>query len=167
MICLLPFVFMIHELEEIIMSHAWLRRNREKICRRFPFLRDKIDFLGSPPFILAVAEEFLIITSATVSALVTGGALFWYCCLLAFSLHLLLHIGQSIAMKSYIPAIATSILCLPYCIACIATAGRQYSLAENVVMGAASLVLCVVNIWLMHKLTPVLWRFISSGKKQK
>ena len=32
---------------------------------------------------------------------------------MAFALHLLLHIGQSILLRKYIPALITSILCFP------------------------------------------------------
>jgi len=33
---LLPFVFMIHEYEEIIMFRHWIDRNREELRKRFP-----------------------------------------------------------------------------------------------------------------------------------
>ena len=33
---LLPFVFMVHECEEIIMFRHWIDRNREELRKRFP-----------------------------------------------------------------------------------------------------------------------------------
>ena len=56
---LLPFVFMIHEYEEIIMFRRWIDRNREELRKRFPksnrFLPDEeFSIIPLPPLPLVL-----------------------------------------------------------------------------------------------------------------
>ena len=89
LIALLPFVFMLHDFEEIIMFKPWLQKNRDEVKRRFPRI-DKIlqhnhDQLSTSAYAVAVLHEFLII------ALITYGSLFfdlyhwWFAAFAAFS----------------------------------------------------------------------------------
>lgn len=67
-------------------------------------------------FALAVFEEFILVLSITLLAYFTQSRtleLVWLGGFVAFALHLLLHIGQSILLHKYIPALITSILCFP------------------------------------------------------
>ena len=65
---------------------------------------------------LAIFEEFILVLSITLLAyLIQSRALelVWLGGFVAFALHLLLHTGQSILLRKYIPALITSILCFP------------------------------------------------------
>ena len=106
---------MLHEFEEMVMLPAWIEKNEKELSRRFPALRSKLSFLQSPAFGIAVCEEFVIISACTMATIITGNMLFWYICLLAFSLHFVAHIIQFFIIRKYIPAIVSTVLCLPYC----------------------------------------------------
>ena len=114
LIYLLPILFMLHEFEEMVMLPAWIEKNEKELSRRFPALRSKLSFLQSPAFGIAVCEEFVIISACTMATIITGNMLFWYICLLAFSLHFVAHIIQFFIIRKYIPAIVSTVLCCPH-----------------------------------------------------
>jgi hypothetical protein len=119
LIWLFPIVFMIHEFEEIIFMRWWVKRNRENILIKFPKLGKRIlgqfNVVSTEAFSLIVAEEFLIVSVIVVFSALTGNYDLYAGLILAFSIHLLTHIIQSIALKSYTPAIITTLLTGIFC----------------------------------------------------
>lgn len=116
---LLPFFFLLHELEEILMVHRWIEKNGAAMHKRFPRLRYLIrnmKGMTTRRFATIAFEEFLIVSTCTFVSLQTGDLEAWYCCLAAFSIHLFVHIIQFIVWRRYIPAIVSTVFCLPYCI---------------------------------------------------
>ena len=116
---LLPFFFLLHELEEILMVHRWIEKNGAAMHRRFPRLRyliRKIEEMTTRRFATIAFEEFLIVSACTFVSQQTGDLRAWYSCLAAFSIHLFVHIIQFIVWRRYIPAIVSTVFCLPYCI---------------------------------------------------
>ena len=113
---LFPIIFIFHDMEEIIGLGAWLRKNLTLIQEKYPFfLRTYKDF-STEGFALAVAEELVLCIALSAAALYTDSELIWYLWLGAFigcDLHFLIHIGQSLIIRKYIPALLTSIICLP------------------------------------------------------
>ena len=120
LIALLPFVFMIHDFEEIIMFAPWLAKNRDEVGRRFPridkILRNHHDQLSSSAYAVAVMHEFIIISIITYASLYADTYHWWFGAFAAFSLHLLVHIGQWLIYGKYVPVVVTSFLALPYCL---------------------------------------------------
>ena len=119
LICLFPVVFMLHDFEEIIMQQRWMERNADELSRRFPVLRKQImqlRELSTTGFVIAVAEEFIIISGVSVYAVLSQHYFLWMALFLAFGIHLLVHVGQFVLLRKYIPAIVTSLLCLPYAV---------------------------------------------------
>ena len=60
---LLPFVFMVHEYEEIIMFRRWIDRNREELRKRFPkiesfFTRRGVFDYSTSTFAVGTAHVF-------------------------------------------------------------------------------------------------------------
>lgn len=162
LIYLLPIMFMLHEFEEMVMLPAWIEKNEKELSRRFPELRSKLSFLQSPAFGIAVCEEFVIISACTMATIITGNMLFWYICLLAFSLHFVAHIIQFFIIRKYIPAIVSTVLCLPYCVMAISAGQEQYSNVENALLGVLSLVICIANLCLMQIVTPRIYKWIKN-----
>lgn len=162
LIYLLPILFMLHEFEEMVMLPAWIEKNEKELSRRFPALRSKLSFLQSPAFGIAVCEEFVIVSACTMATIITGNMLFWYICLLAFSLHFVAHIIQFFIIRKYIPAIVSTVLCLPYCVMAISAGQEQYSNVENVLLGILSLVICIANLCLMQIVTPRIYKWIKN-----
>ena len=64
---LLPFVFMVHEYEEIIMFRRWIDRNREELRKRFPkiesfFTQRGVFDYSTSTFAVGTAHEFILIS---------------------------------------------------------------------------------------------------------
>lgn len=121
LIALLPIVFMIHDLEEIIMFEPWLTKNREELNRRFPKMerfmaKNSLFDLSTSAFAVAVMQEFLLISAATFVSLYFDDYSVWFAAFMAYFVHLFMHIGQWVLFRKYVPVIITSILTMPYCI---------------------------------------------------
>ena len=120
MMLLLPIVFMFHDFEEIIMFRWWLRKNRSQLQQRFPsvekFLaKRKMFSYSTAAFSVAVMHEFLLISLVSYAGIFSASPKWWFASFMAFFIHLIVHIMQWIAYRTYIPMIITSILALPYC----------------------------------------------------
>ncbi|MDE6252872.1 MAG: HXXEE domain-containing protein [Lachnospiraceae bacterium] len=83
-------------------------------------------------FALAVFEEFIVCIVFSALALYTKAEffmLFWLGAFITCTLHFIVHIIQAIIVRKYIPALMTSIICLPISIwiisECISTLDCQ------------------------------------------
>jgi len=116
-IWLFPILFIAHDMEEIIGMRMWVVRNGDSISRRFPKTALIFNNFSTEGFALAVAEEFALILIICCLALseIRICELIWLGTFIAFTLHLVVHIGQAIVIRKYIPSLATSIIMLPIC----------------------------------------------------
>jgi len=119
LIWLFPIVFMIHEFEEIILMRWWVAKNKEHILDKYPKLGKQVigqlGALSTESFSLIVAEEFLIVSFIVVYSAFTSNYDLYIGLILAYSVHLLTHLIQSIVLRSYTPAIITTILTGIFC----------------------------------------------------
>lgn len=153
----LPLLFIFHDFEEIIFIQPWLRKNGAHLSSRFPALSAR--FLGqtasltTSAFALGVAEEFLIICAITITAYMTGWYYLWLGTFIAFTIHLVIHIGQAVIFKGYVPSLITSILCLPVCTVIIVNfiASTQASLPYVALFSSIAFILMLLNLALIHK----------------
>lgn len=152
-IWLLPAVFMIHDFEEIVMMRAWVQRNRAQLSRRLPRFLPHFESLSTASFALAVAEEFLLLVLITVLAVELGWVLLWMCTLLAFGVHLVVHVGQWLAFRRYVPTVITSALALLYCIPAFFAVQARYRFGAGELLLTTLLVLValVINLLLVHR----------------
>lgn len=115
-IWLFPLLFIFHDLEEIIGFIPWLQRNERLLAKKATAILKTHKDLSTEGFALAVAEEFVVVFFVSFFAIFYHTRflyLIWLGGFIAFALHLVLHILQAIWIRRYIPALATSILCLP------------------------------------------------------
>lgn len=151
---LLPLFFLLHELEEILMVCPWIKKNSTAMRRRFPkaerIIR-KMEQMTTQKFAVIATEEFLIVSTCTFVSLQTGNLTAWYCCLAAFGIHLIAHIVQFILWRGYIPAIVSTVFCLPYCIWAIQDTYRFFSPHELYLYALLGTILGGANLWNMHK----------------
>ncbi len=115
-IWLFPLLFIFHDLEEIIGFMPWIERNEKLLAKKASFILNTHKDLSTEGFALAVAEEFVVVFFVSFFAIFYHTRflyLIWLGGFVAFALHLVLHILQAIWIRRYIPALATSILCLP------------------------------------------------------
>ena len=113
---MLPLLFIFHDMEEIIGLVPWIHLNETLLTQKAPAILKIHKGITTEGLALAVFEEFIIVLSITLLAYSSQSRaleLVWLGGFVAFALHLLLHIGQSILLRKYIPALITSILCFP------------------------------------------------------
>lgn len=111
-----PLLFIFHDMEEIIGLVPWIHFNETLLAQKVPTILKIHKGVTTKGFALAVFEEFILVLSITLLKYFTQSRVFeliWLGGFVAFALHLLLHIGQSILLRKYIPALITSILCFP------------------------------------------------------
>lgn len=116
-ILLFPILFAFHELEEIIGFPLWASRNTSFFVCQAPDLLNTYKDCTSRGFALAALEEYILYL--VLCALACSGyaplqfQALWFGAFIAFALHLILHIGVSLAFSGYVPSLITSLLCLP------------------------------------------------------
>ncbi len=150
---LLPFFFLLHELEEILMVCPWIKKNSTAMHRRFPKFKPvirKMEQMTTLKFAAIATEEFLIVSACTIVSIQTGNPAAWYCCLTAFGIHLIAHVAQFIVWRGYIPAITSTALCLPYCIWAIHETAPILSLNEQLFYTVLGTLLGGLNLIAMH-----------------
>ena len=116
----LPIVFMLHDFEEIIMFKPWMNANRAALEKRLP--APAVNILAShgnistSAYALAVAEEFIVLSALTLLAVEFELYVFWAGMMLGFFIHLLIHVGQFLVYRKYVPVILTSLPAGLYCL---------------------------------------------------
>ena len=159
---LFPLAFIIHDGEEIATQHKWMQTHKETLVHRFPFAKPMVEHLSglsTKAFTIAVMEELALILIATIC--IFAGIPFatevWAIMFMAFSIHLLIHVGQGIIVRGYVPGLITSVLMLPYAYIGMTNVCEIFSATELLTYGAVGIVAMVANLafahWLGYKLT--------------
>jgi hypothetical protein len=165
---LLPLVFMLHDFEEILMMKTWLAHNAAELQRRFPRLAEKMlphfSSLSTSAFALAVAEEFVLISIFSVAAVEFQWYAWWAGLLLAFFLHLLVHMGQFLVWGKYIPTVVTSLPAGLYCIWALQAVMARTGLDWKQIVPSFGVMtgMMLANLWAVHRLA--VWFEAHSGE---
>ena len=117
----LPVVFMVHDFEEIIMFERWLREHRAELSVRFPRFERFVAQQGlfgcsTSAFSVGVLHEFVWLSATSLCGVYFEAYGLWFAAFMGYSVHLLIHVGQWVIYRGYIPCIITTGLTLPYCI---------------------------------------------------
>lgn len=151
----LPILFIFHDFEEIIFIKPWIRRNKKHLSVRFPKLSKKLlshfDTITTSAFALGVAEEFMIISAITAASLAANWYWLWIGMLFVFTLHLIMHCIQALILRKYVPAIITSIICLPICFLMIANIVKFIPLGTAILYTVLCMVIILINLVIIHK----------------
>lgn len=154
---LFPLIFIFHDMEEIIGFGIWLEKNKYILKTKYPKIAKTYQNFSTEGFALAVFEELILCIFFCAIAVITDMNCIWYIWLgsfIACTLHFVIHVGQSIAMKQYIPATITSIICLPFSIWIIYKCSLQ--IMDNFYIAAifiiAGIVIVAVNLKLAQKM---------------
>ncbi len=125
-----PLLFIFHDLEEIIGMKRFVTRNADMLQRRYPFLYKRLRRFTTEGFALAVMEELVVFTVLALAALYFDNSLswnIWFGGFVGLAAHYVMHIGQALLIRRYIPALITSVICLPISVLILY---RSYSLIE-------------------------------------
>lgn len=152
---LFPMIFIFHDFEEIIFMEHWISRNRHYLYERFPMLSKKLlphfDNITTSSFAFGVAEEFILISIITIFSYVMSIYSLWMGLFIAFTLHLIIHCVQTLIVKKYIPAIVTSIICLPICIYIINHMMKLFTINTVILYSILGFIIMVINLVIIHK----------------
>ncbi len=150
-----PLLFVIHEVEEVLVQHRWMKAHRADLERRFPWSHNilaHLSSLGRRAFAIAAFEELLVLSLATCYVLVGGTCSMqvWSALFMAFSLHLLVHVAQAVAVGGYVPGLATSLLLLPFAAYGLWSIWLAMGCLEFMAWGLAGVAFMVANLRLAH-----------------
>ena len=150
---LFPIIFMLHEIEEIIGFRLWLCNN-STIVEKYKRLSSLSQNFSNEGFALAVLEEYILCVIITGISIFLKVYLVWIGAFIAFSLHLLIHIIQSVIIKKYIPALISSIVLLPISIFLISRVilAFGYTAFQIVISSVACIIIMVLNLFFVHKI---------------
>ena len=151
----LPILFIVHDAEEVFMQHRWIKAHRESLIVKFPKLRPlilQLSKIGTKAFAIAALEELLILILATCYVLVGGpwALQIWASLFLAFSIHLAVHIAQAIAVRGYVPGLATSLPLLAYAYIGTHSLWLVMSLSELLILSIVGVAVMAANLKLAH-----------------
>ena len=156
LVLMLPLVFMVHDFEEIIFFKKWLKNNKDNLILRFPKIAKKLlphfENISTASFSLAVAEEFILLSTISIYAIYSEKYLLWYVFFIGFFIHIIIHIIQWIVYRRYIPCIVTSFLVLPYCIYTFVKIHEWglWGMYEQIIWGSVGFIIIVLNLFLIH-----------------
>lgn len=150
-----PILFIFHDFEEIIFIKAWMNKNRHYLSKKYPVLSKKLlphfENITTSSFALGVAEEFMLISIVTIISYILNWYGLWIGLFAAFTLHLLLHCFQALIIGKYVPAVVTSVICLPVCMYIIKLIIQSFPLNTIILYSVFGITIMAVNIIIIHK----------------
>ena len=165
---LLPILFIFHDMEEIV-GIGWFYSKNQWLFERYPKLLKPHHGLTHMGFSAAVYEEFIPFFGVSLLAYYfPGQVLFalWFGIFLALTGHFVIHIGQAIAIRKYIPCIVTSLICLPISIVILvkSSAFIEWN-AFAVALVISGILLMLANFRLAHAVMHYINKKIETEKK--
>ena len=165
-IWLLVVIFIFHDMEEVVGIKSWIRRNYGRVVARFPSsarILAPYKEITTAGMAMAVYEELILLILICLLADLTMNPILlgiWFGGLLGFTLHLFIHIAQALLIRSYIPALYTSILSIPPSIYLIVRSVPFIPMGASSIIGIIIGILGVaVNLKIAHM---VGWRYQRS-----
>ena len=158
-IWIFPILFIVHDMEEIIGFGLWLAKNRVFLDDKYPNISNQYKPYSTEGMAAAVMEEMILCLGICIVSRFTEFYGLWLGTFVAYTIHLVVHIGQSIVIRKYIPAVITSIICLPISIWFIASsiALLFYSAGSVIVYSLIGIVAIAGNLkvahWIIHVFT--------------
>ena len=145
---LFPSIFILHELEEILLFPRFMRRN--------PKLQQQFLAVTFTPFRFnaIVCQEFILLLIILGLSIYFESFDFYITVIIAYVYHVIGHIIQSIFLRQYVPGVLSGIITGGYCTYQIydAVSTNHWLLAYSFI----TLLLIVVNIVLCFKILQML-----------
>lgn len=166
-IWIFPILFIFHDMEEIIGLGLWLQKNKAFLDKKYPQISRTYGSYSTEGMAAAVMEELILCLSICIVSRMTGAYGVWLGALIAYAFHLLIHMGQSLILKQYIPAVLTSVLCLPCSIGLIwvSVCTLSYSISQLLFYGLLGIVIVAGNLKLAHAVMNAFTRRLTASKE--
>ena len=145
---LFPSIFMLHELEEILLFPRFMRRN-QKLQQQF------LEAAFTPfRFNAIVCQEFILLLIVLGLSIYFENFDFYITVIIAYVYHVIGHIIQSILLQQYVPGVLSGIITGGYCTYQIydAVLANYWLLAYSFI----TLLIIIVNIVLCFKVLQIL-----------
>lgn len=167
LIWMLPILFIVHDMEEIMGFGLWRQKNQKMLEEKYPKIGNVYREYSTEGMAAAVMEEMILCLLVCCIARGTGFYGIWLGTFIAYTLHLLVHMGQSIIVRQYIPALATSILCLPLSVwfLIISIQNLDYSVGEIFLWSLAGTVMVAGNLKFAHVILHAFTRKFAGKEK--
>ena len=154
-ILLLPIIFIFHDMEEVVGFGYFFKKNPD-LYDRFPRVMKAYRNFKTEGFAAAVYEEFIPFFGVSLLAYYFPNKVLismWYGLFLALAGHFIIHIGQTIYLRKYIPSFVTSLICLPVSVNILLRCTRvmDFDLVTILII-IVSILLMMINLKLAHKL---------------
>lgn len=153
-IWLFPLLFIFHDFEEIIFIKYWIQKNENYlqaiVPSRFIPVINHMKKISTAAFAFGAAEEYILILIICIVSFLTNWYYLWLGCFIAFILHTFVHIFQSLFIKKYVPALATSLICTPISIVILINIWNQFSILKVFLYSLLSCVIMIGNITFIH-----------------
>ena len=107
---LFPSLFMIHEMEEILLMPSFMSSMVEH-----PKFKNFKEFYSPFKFNLIVFEEFLILLAFLAHSFYVGDFTIYQTIIIAYNYHIIIHIIQTLYLKKYVPGLLSGIVTGLYC----------------------------------------------------
>lgn len=156
-IWIFPILFIVHDMEEIIGFGLWLKRNQTLLDRKYPKISNTYKPYSTEGMATAVLEEMVLCLIICIISRFTEFYGLWLGAFVAYAFHLIVHVVQSIAIKKYIPAVITSIICLPFSLWCIAISisSLSFSIIQVLVYSLIGIITVAGNLKIAHRIIHV------------
>lgn len=152
-ILLLPIIFIIHDMEEVVGFGRFFRDN-PYLFDKYPNVTKAYRDFTTEGFAAAVYEEFIPFFGVSLAAYFFPYRFLyalWFGLFISLTAHFFIHIGQTIYLKKYIPSFATSVIGLPVSILILikCTAYISFDLVSILIM-ATGIIFMIVNLKIAH-----------------
>ena len=107
---LFPSLFMIHEMEEILLMPSFMSSMVEH-----PKFKNFKELYSPFKFNLIVFEEFLILLAFLAYSFYAGDFTIYQTIIIAYNYHIIIHIIQTLYLKKYVPGLLSGIVTGLYC----------------------------------------------------
>lgn len=150
-------------MEEVVGFATWLDDNKDMLNRKYPFILKTYKNYSTAGIAMCVYEQLTVCIIFCIVALFMKNKIFygiWLGGVIAYTLHLIVHIMQSIILRQYIPAVATSIICLPISLWLIVTCISILNLSVSSICLYSAIGIIIVALNLKFAQT-LIWKYTN------
>lgn len=161
LIWMLPVIFIIHDMEEIIFAKTWIDKSKHL------FENKKIkpfgEFISTESFSVAVLEELIIVTGVTLYSSLTHNYIVWWAMSFVVVVHFVPHIVSIIIFKGFVPGVCTSFILLPIGVYMLVESLSlfEYTVQGLIISSIIVTVIFLVNLKWLHKMMPLFDKVIN------
>ena len=167
LVWIFPILFIFHDMEEIIGFGLWLTKNRAFLDNKYPKISNTYKPYSTEGMAAAVMEELVLYLVICFISRFTGFYGLWLGGFVAYTVHLIIHIGQSIVIQKYIPACITSLICIPVSVWVIVRSITllSYSISGVIVYSLIGIVVIAANLKIAHKIIHIFTKKMRGMEK--